>query len=69
MSNNTDYKNENIAKSAFSNNQALEQNNENYKLNQRNKSQAHVLCRFCFDVFDKIHWPGKTKTDKHSGFK
>ena len=40
MSNNTDYKNENIAKSAFSNNQ--EQNNENYKLNQRNKSQEEL---------------------------
>lgn len=38
--NNTDLKNENIAKSAFTNNnQGIDQNNENYKLNQRNKSQ------------------------------
>ena len=39
MSNNTDYRNENIAKSAFSNNNQGEQNNENNKLNQKNKSQ------------------------------
>ena len=38
--NNDELKNENMAKSAFTNNnQGMDPNNENYKLNQRNKSQ------------------------------
>ena len=41
--NNDELKNENMAKSAFTNNnQGMDPNNENYKLNQRNKSQDEL---------------------------